>query len=65
MTMCGLIEVNLGWPRHGKPETSQIDPFTICNSPKKRGEEKLIHSRNVHVGILDGRIEKYISSCRN
>ena len=58
MTMCGLIEVNLVWPRHGKPETSQIDPFAMCTSPKKRGKEKLIHTRRVDVGILDGRKEK-------
>jgi len=56
--MCGLIEVNLVWPRHGKPETSQIDPFAMCNSPKSGGKKKIIHSRNVHVGILDGRKDK-------
>ena len=43
------------------PETLQIDPFAMCNSPNKLEKKKKInHSRNVHVGILDGRKEKYI-----
>ena len=39
------------------PETLQIDPFVMCNSPKSGGKKKIIHSRNVRVGILDGRKE--------